>query len=151
MYGSPQQSNKALARPSNPTSSADIYAQFSGAPFPPIRPLATANATRSGGFYQQTSKILSGGTILHKGFYDLLAMIPTPASASRFWASLTPDPIAGPRYEDQTLKPSPSPPHTNTPNDIIRGAQSPTSKPSGRRITKEMVSKPTGFVYAPPH
>lgn len=149
MYSSSAQSQQQtyydLPQGSQPTSSADIYAQFYGAPFPPIRAPDDTNAAGSGGFYQQTSKILAGGTILHKGFYDLLSLIPTPASASRFWASLTPDPIAGPRYEDQAMKPAPNPPALTT--DSSRPAQPLPGKPTGRRITKNMVSKPTGFVH----
>ena len=147
MY-SQQQTYYDIPEGSQPTSSADIYAQFYGAPFPPIRAPENVNAARSGGFYQQTSKILAGGTILHKGFYDLLSLIPTPASASRFWASLTPDPIAGPRYEDQAMKPAPN--TLTLPADSPKHAQPLPGKSNGRRITKDMVSKPTGFVYAPP-
>lgn len=132
--------------PPQPTSSADIYAPFYSAPFPPIR-VSNQDPGQPAGFYQRTSTLLSGGTVLHKGFYDLLSMIPTPSSASRFWASLTPDPIAGPRYEDQTLKPSSGAAITNPPfNQSTK--QSP-GKVIGRRITKDMVSKPTGFMCVP--
>jgi protein-serine/threonine kinase len=130
---------------SQPTSSADIYAQFYGAPFPPIRS-NNVNVGRTGGFYHQASNILAGGTVLHKGFYDLLSMIPTPASASRFWASLTPDPLAGPRYEDQVVKPGPGP--GTAPAEPPKQVQTYPGRPTGRRITKDMVSHPTGFVYA---
>jgi protein-serine/threonine kinase len=148
--GRQQQSNNNNLGPSQPTSSADIYAQFYDAPFPPIRPAANDKFGRSGGLYARTSKILSGGTILHKGFYDLLSLIPTPVSASRFWASLTPDPVAGPRYEDQALNTGPGPIISNAPISASPKYVQPSSrKPTGPRITKEMVSKPTGFVYAP--
>ena len=73
------------------------------------------------------------GTILHKGFYDLLSMIPTP-SPSGFLAAWRASPpsntesVAGPRYEEldtTPIKPMPK---------------------KGRKVTKDMVSKPTGFV-----
>lgn len=73
------------------------------------------------------------GTILHKGFYDLLSMIPTP-SPSRFlsgWRASPPsnnDSVAGPRYEEL---------------DTARIKAMPKK---GRRVSKDMVSKPTGFV-----
>lgn len=76
------------------------------------------------------------GTILHKGFYDLLSMIPTP-SPSRFlsaWrASPGPPPsnhdsVAGPRYEE------------------LGTARIRSMPKKGRKVTKDMVSKPTGFV-----
>jgi protein-serine/threonine kinase len=87
---------------------------------------------------------LRGGTLLHKGFYDLLAMIPTPSPSRFFWAASSPtaEPVlAGPRYEDisQINDPPPVGPPPAPP------APSPLRKP--RRISKDMVSHPTGFVY----
>ena len=86
---------------------------------------------------------LRGGTILHKGFYDLLALIPSTPSPSRFlWPARPPqdlEPVAGPRYEE-----IPSPP-SSPPVQAPSSPQPPLKK--GRRISKEMVSKPTGFVY----
>lgn len=96
--------------------------------------------------YNEQPRTLRGGTLLHKGFYDLLSMIPTPSSPSRFlqqWIAPTPDDttvVAGPRYE-QIEAAAPA-----------RGAYSPPLSPTGRkgrRISKDMVSKPTGFVYVP--
>lgn len=98
--------------------------------------------------YSQPTTTLPGGTLLHKGFYDLLSMIPTPASPSRLlqqWTGTTQSPdhdtvVAGPRYEQIAAGPSP----------INVAAQSPPLSPvgrKGRRISKDMVSKPTGFVY----
>lgn len=89
---------------------------------------------------------LRGGTLLHKGFYDLLAMIPTPSPSRLLWGSpaVVPEPIiAGPRYEEIA------------PAQTVRGKPllgSPLSAPpipakKARRISKDMVSKPTGFVY----
>ncbi|PFH53787.1 hypothetical protein AMATHDRAFT_187183 [Amanita thiersii Skay4041] len=85
------------------------------------------------------SSTIPSGTILHKGFYDLLAMIPTPSPSRLWWGVAAPrdessreQPIAGPRYEDM-----PSSPQTG-----IR----PTAR-KGRKVSKDMVSKPTGFVH----
>ncbi|KAF9010492.1 kinase-like domain-containing protein [Cyathus striatus] len=81
---------------------------------------------------------LPPGTLLHKGFYDLLAMIPTPSPSRLIWGSTpqapaSPEPvIAGPRYEDQPA----------VPNQGVR----PMPK-KGRRVSKDMVSRPTGFVH----
>jgi len=74
------------------------------------------------------------GTLLHKGFYDLLAMIPTPSPSRLAWRTPIPAPdpeplFAGPRYEE--LPPT-------------QGTRASPKK--GRRISKDMVSKPTGFV-----
>lgn len=85
---------------------------------------------------EPTTSTIPAGTFLHKGFYDLLAMIPTPSPSRFLWGAPTgptPDPIvAGPRYED--IKP--------LPGGAIR-----SSPKKGRRISKDMVSKPKGFVY----
>jgi hypothetical protein len=85
---------------------------------------------------------LPGGTLLHQGFYDLLAMIPTPSPSRLFWgAGWAQQPIiAGPQYEDLS-------PRTDVRNDTPAppiSAYAPLKK--GRRISKDMVSKPTGFV-----
>jgi len=73
------------------------------------------------------------GTFLHKGFYDLLAMIPTPSPSRLLWKAPAHLPeasiVAGPRYEDQGYT----------------GTKAMPKK--GRRVSKDMVSKPTGFVY----
>ncbi|CAA7261665.1 unnamed protein product [Cyclocybe aegerita] len=77
---------------------------------------------------------IPAGTFLHKGFYDLLAMIPTPSTSRLLWKPtppLPPEPIvAGPRYEEIA------------PNTGIKA-----SPKRGRRVSKDMVSKPTGFVH----
>ncbi|KZV69519.1 kinase-like protein [Peniophora sp. CONT] len=90
---------------------------------------------------------LRGGTLLHKGFYDLLSMIPTPSPSRLLWGAQDPQqPIAGPRYEEiPTQKPAapPLPSVTSSPPNTT-----PLSPPRrGRRISKDMVSKPTGFVH----
>ncbi|KAF8160836.1 kinase-like protein [Crassisporium funariophilum] len=74
------------------------------------------------------------GTFLHKGFYDLLAMIPTPSPSRLLWKAQPPPPepvVAGPRYEDLDANPG--------------GTKAMPKK--GRRVSKDMVSKPTGFVH----
>ncbi|KAI0743570.1 kinase-like protein [Daedaleopsis nitida] len=102
--------------------------------------------------YEVPSATLRGGTLLHKGFYDLLALIPsipsTPSPSRLFWPraqSPDNDLISGPRYEEipnngmpaQKPAPVPSPPPA---------APAPRNLKT-RRISKDMVSKPTGFVH----
>ncbi|KIJ49427.1 hypothetical protein M422DRAFT_27790 [Sphaerobolus stellatus SS14] len=74
------------------------------------------------------------GTILHKGFYDLLSVIPTP-SASVFWRA------PNVNVEDPALLAGP--PYHQLPNS---NAHTPPRKPR-TPISKDMVSKPTGFVH----
>lgn len=90
---------------------------------------------------------LPGGTLLHKGFYDLLAMIPTPSPSRLLWgAPVQSEPvIAGPRYEDLSPPAVPAP-NRNKPFPVSPPL-SPVTVKKGRRISKDMVSKPTGFVY----
>jgi hypothetical protein len=81
---------------------------------------------------EPTTSTVPTGTFLHRGFYDLLAMIPTPSPSRLFWGTPNNEPgVAGPRYED--IKPPP-------------GGAVKASPKKGRRISKDMVSKPTGFV-----
>jgi hypothetical protein len=92
------------------------------------------------------------GTLLHKGFYDLLAMIPTPSPSRLLWGPPAPPPdpvLAGPRYEHippglpPTISETPIKP--SSPSSATTAAStSPLRK--GRRISKDMVSNPTGFV-----
>ena len=92
---------------------------------------------------------LRGSTLLHKGFYDLLALIPTPSPSRFLWgasADPAPEAVAGPRYEDlpghnNSLLGKVPPPIVNLPSS------GPVSPKKGRRISKDMVSKPMGFVY----
>ncbi|KAG1829143.1 kinase-like domain-containing protein [Suillus variegatus] len=76
---------------------------------------------------QSPSTILPPGTILHNGFYDLLAMIPTP------WGTggSTHGELA--RHEDIHQKSRHMP------------GSSPLKK--GRRVSKALVSRPTDFVH----
>lgn len=110
---------------------------------PPFSRQAEAN-------FDEQSSTLRGGTLLHKGFYDLLSLIPSTPSPSRlFWrGAQSEEPIAGPRYEEippdnvsAAKEPSPLPP-----------SPSPSSSPpaknlKARRISKDMVSKPKNFMY----
>lgn len=84
---------------------------------------------------QPATSSIPVGTYLHKGFYDLLAMIPTPSPSRFLWGNPAPSTadsvVAGPRYEDI------SPPA----NAAIKAMPR-----KGRRVSKDMVSKPTGFV-----
>ena len=84
-------------------------------------------------YEEQTTTSVPVGTFLHKGFYDLLAMIPTPSPSRLLWSAPSPPPenvVAGPRYEDM---------NANT------GTRAMPKK--GRRVSKDMVSKPMGFVF----
>ncbi|EJD52588.1 kinase-like protein [Auricularia subglabra TFB-10046 SS5] len=97
--------------------------------YPPFTPRAYDPPTQS---------TLPTGTLLHKGFYDLLALIPGTPTASKLlgWGIPTTavDPVAaGPRYEDQNKAAAPP---------AVRALP---RKP--RKISKDMVSKPTGFVH----
>ncbi|KAF5370604.1 hypothetical protein D9758_001887 [Tetrapyrgos nigripes] len=113
-------------------------------PTPPGPPMAFADYDNYYNNYQEppASSAFAGGTLLHKGFYDLLSMIPTP-SPSRFWLQQQqtqqpqqPKLLAGPRYE-----------HIHPGLPLQTPASPPLSSRRGRRISKDMVSKPTGFVH----
>jgi len=91
--------------------------------------------------YNEPTSTFPAGTLLHKGFYDLLAMIPTPSPSQLFWGAPSPplpstpqQTTAGPRYEHigpTSTRPLP-------PAVVLK---------KGRRVSKDMVSKPTGFVW----
>ncbi|KAF7966687.1 hypothetical protein HWV62_37490 [Athelia sp. TMB] len=86
---------------------------------------------------------LSGGTMLHQGFYDLLSMIPTPSPSRLIWGATwnrQPEVIAGPRYEDMaTSRGMGQPKAFTTPSSSV--------SPKKRRVSKDMVSSPTGFIH----
>ncbi|KAI0949405.1 hypothetical protein AcW1_009032 [Taiwanofungus camphoratus] len=104
-------------------------------PYPPFVPHSMPN-------YDEQPSILRGGTLLHKGFYDLLSLIPSTPSPSRLLWRDNAEPVAGPRYEDivSTTKPANMPVLTHP-------SAAPAKSNKGRRISKDMVSKPTGFVH----
>lgn len=107
-------------------------------PYPPFVPHTP--------IYEEQPSALRGGTLLHKGFYDLLSLIPSTPSPSRlFWRDDS-EPIAGPRYEELTSTRD-APIATSTQTAASPMPVSPNRNLRGRRISKDMVSKPTGFVY----
>ena len=128
-----------------PRSSADIYAtpmQFApGMPLPhhPATQASPANPMNEGG-----SSFFSGGAMLHKGFYDLLALIPTATASRLLWGPPREEPavVAGPRYEN--IAPRSPPAATATP--ALPNANTNLSPKKGRRLSKDMVSKPMNFV-----
>jgi protein-serine/threonine kinase len=111
-----------------------------GSPFYSFRPNPSFGAASTAPFSDHPTT-LRGGTILHKGFYDLLALIPSTPSPSRFFWPARPsqdsEPVAGPRYEEIPSSPPPLQ-APSSPQPLLR---------KGRRISKDMVSNPTGFVY----
>lgn len=122
---------------------------FGRYPYGPSTPRTPAPYHRD---REEPPSTLPGGTLLHKGFYDLLSLIPTP-SPSRFLQGWTQPPavqvLAGPRY-DQIGRPGTA--AFGTPLSAATSPTVPTSPSSpspkkGRRVSKDMVSKPTGFVY----
>ncbi|KAJ7252651.1 hypothetical protein C8J57DRAFT_638944 [Mycena rebaudengoi] len=69
------------------------------------------------GPYEIVPTTLPGGTLIHKRFYDLLSMIPTPSPSRLIWGA--------PAAEEAGILASPR---------------------KDRRISKDMVPRPTGFV-----
>ena len=104
---------------------------------------------------ERPAATLRGGTLLHKGFYDLLALIPTPSPSRILWGAgadppQAPDVVAGPRYED--LPEFNNAPSVNfAPPAVSLPSPGPVSSKKARRISKDMVSKPTGFMYVHDH
>ena len=101
---------------------------------------------------ERPAATLRGGTLLHKGFYDLLALIPTPSPSRILWGAGAdpPDVVAGPRYED--LPESNNAPSVNfAPPAVSLPSAAPVPSKKARRISKDMVSKPTGFMYVHDH
>lgn len=127
-----------------PKSSADIYANpMHYVPGTPITYHPATQASPATQAEQGGSSFLLGGAMLHKGFYDLLAMIPT-ATASRFlWGQGPPKDdtavVAGPRYENIPPRSPPAAAASPNPNTIATPRK-------GRRLSKDMVSKPMNFV-----
>jgi protein-serine/threonine kinase len=133
-----------------PHSSADMYAQNSpyysdypyAAPFSFAYPDAGPSSPPMGMSAPPLSS-LPGGTILHRGFYDLLSLIPT-TSPNRLWRAQPQPPkeeVKAIRYEEmqegRTVVPRP-------------GNYGPPLPPvplkKGRKVNKDMVSHPTGFM-----
>ena len=113
-------------------------------PYTPFSPATPENN-------EPPTSTLRGGTLLHRGFYDLLALIPSTPSPSRFlWGGATQDrePVAGPRYED--IPPESIPPQKPLPPSPPPVTSPATRNLKSRRISKDMVSKPTGFMCVLP-
>lgn len=176
MAEQPVASGSYLARrtPISPISSADIYAQAS--PYFQLPSWFKSNPTQGQTYltdesnqklkeeYERQRLLMTGGTtapaaypggtILHKGFYDLLALsTPVVETVSRFWTgAVNPyreEPlVASPPYEQI---PAGAPPRVaNVPaGQLPPPTVSPTSTPTkkGRRVSKDMIGKPTGFVH----
>lgn len=132
----------------SPMSSADMYSPASpyySSPFPYF-PFSSRRA--QGDEDTPTRSILAGGTLIHKGFYDLLAY----ASPSRiFGAAATPSVLAaGPRYEH--ISPGSPPTVVMSAAEINKTTSPPSASATplrkARRISKDMVSSPTNFKYA---
>ncbi|KAI0051243.1 kinase-like protein [Auriscalpium vulgare] len=136
-----------------PPHSQDLYALDIDNPYhAPAHPYPSSFSPPGPAYpaYDGPPSTLRGGTLLHKGFYDLLAMIPTPSPSRLLWGAADPvpssEPLAGPRYED--LPPATPPTvRTRAPAPPALYPASPVSPKKGRRISKDMVSKPTGFVH----
>lgn len=150
----------ARRTPIVPVSSADIYAQaspyfqlpswFRGYPGQAPQTYLTEESNRRlqeeyerQKFMQSGAAVVPGGTILHKGFYDLLALSqPVVQTVSRFWTGARDEQLlAGQPYEQlPTGGPSPRVVETLPPVP-------PTTPKKSRRVSKDMISKPTGFMY----
>lgn len=121
-----------------PKSSADIYA--ASAPYLPPAPYPQY-AVQSSPVREDEPASLPGGTLLHKGFYDLLAL-----TASRLlWGQQqqkNEELVAGPRYEHV----SPQSPARRGPGPLPTAVSPNASPRKGRRLSKDMVSKPMNFV-----
>ncbi|EUC54695.1 AGC/NDR kinase, partial [Rhizoctonia solani AG-3 Rhs1AP] len=100
-------------------------------------------------------------TLVHRGFYDLLSLVPGTAGVgvgtrrgklNNMWPY--DDLVGGQRYEDiPGGRPAPAPPPGGTysrtggiATSPPTRAQQPTSPKGKRRISKDMVSQPMGFV-----
>ncbi|KAI0785612.1 kinase-like protein [Abortiporus biennis] len=98
--------------------------------------------------YDSQPNTLPGGTLLHKGFYDLLALIPATPSPSRlFWRGASPDtePVAGPRYED--LAPGTKPVNVPLPSSPTISTTPTPRNLKLRKVSKDMISNPIGFQH----
>jgi protein-serine/threonine kinase len=103
---------------------------------------------------ERPAATLGGGTLLHKGFYDLLALIPTPSPSRILWgtdADRPPDVVAGPRYEDLPESNNNAPSVNFAPPAVSLPSPDPVSLKKASRISKDMVSKPTGLMYVHDH
>jgi len=118
-------------------------------PTPDTNPLSRPPYTSLPVEDERPAATLRGGTLLPEGLYDLLAQIPTSSPFDSSGARLLVPPldvVAGPRYEDL--------PDSNQVAPIklaltsVSLSAGPVSPKKGRRISKDMVSKP--MVRSPP-
>lgn len=134
-FGYPDDHRSDLYAPNSPYHHPQNYP-----PFPMTGPSNVVS-------YDQHPTTLRGGTLLHKGFYDLLSYIPTPSPSRLLWGEPKPEaetPLAGPRYED--IRPAYTSPPAIPPPPISSSQSPDSSRKQYKRISKDMVSKPTGFV-----
>lgn len=147
------QSSPAITMPS----SRPPYSQSSRLPYPTSN-VAPAMASPI------TVNSHRNSTLVHRGFYDLLSLVPGTAgvgvgtrrgNVNNIWPY--DELVAGQRYEDIPIgRPAPAPPPGGTyaratgnaasPPTLPTRAQEPTSPKGKRRISKDMVSRPMGFV-----
>ncbi|KAL4080316.1 kinase-like domain-containing protein, partial [Scleroderma yunnanense] len=88
-----------------------------------------------------TPTLLPAGALLHRGFYDLLAMIPTPSPSRLLWGVTQPQrPTKAMAIWYEKI---------NAKNDVNSGQALPPFTPPKkvRIISKDMVSPPTRFVH----
>ncbi|KAG8907437.1 hypothetical protein FRB99_004232 [Tulasnella sp. 403] len=146
-----------------PVSSADIYAQASPyfalpswfrAYYPATNPtyLTEESNRRLQEEYERQRALqnppppVPGGTILHKGFYDLLALsTPVVETVSRIWNGTPKNEtlVAGAPYHQLPTGPQPQAVQSMPPNPPVVPTHTPVKK--GRRISKDMIGNPTQF------
>jgi protein-serine/threonine kinase len=147
-------SNRPLPNPPSILAGKEYHDHAYSSPFQldysrnPYLPSNYVPSTAPGHNEYELKNALPGGTLLHKGFYDLLSMIPTPSPSRLLWGpagsptSGEHSLVAGPRYE--ALPTSTIPPSKYT-SGQPSSPTSPTPK-RGKRISKDMIAKPTGFM-----
>ncbi|KAH7322360.1 hypothetical protein B0J17DRAFT_247097 [Rhizoctonia solani] len=145
------QSSPAITMPS----SHPPYSQSSRMPYPTSN-VAPAMASPI------TVNSHRNSTLVHRGFYDLLSLVPGTAgvgvgtrrgNVNNIWPY--DELVAGQRYEEIPIgRPAPAPPPDGTYARATGAAvspptraQEPTSPKAKRRISKDMVSRPMGFVH----
>lgn len=163
-------------RPDSPPAAPFAFAQ-GNAPHPGFR-----RSVDDAGPSDTGRGTLPRGTVLHKGFYDLLSILPNTASQLRAWNAPSNNDeedniIAGPRYDEippppENLSNTPSSRQAGPPRGLFdrvsailpplepqttrlaasisayfASPPSPNTLSKPRRISKDMISSPTGFMY----
>ena len=161
-------------RPSSPPQHAPVTFVHGNAPYTGL-----GRSIDEAGPSDTSRGTLPRSTVLHKGFYDLLSILPNTASQLRSWKAPDNDEdniIAGPRYDEiisPETPPKPPPPRQAGPprglfdrvsailpplepqttrlaasiSAYFVSPPSPTAPTKPRRISKDMISPPTGFMY----